>query len=202
MHELRAKSSAKPQKTSVLLIGAGFSNLRIANALREIGYQVKLAIDGNLDDIPDTDVVLSFGLRHKITTKILESARNPLVNAHMSLLPHNRGAHPNFWSFYDETPKGVSLHLMDKGIDTGPVIAQKEVFFDSSKLTFRDTYAILHNELETLLLERFEDVSLLRYHAEVQVGEGSYHKASDLPEDFRGWDENIALEIKRLGRKG
>lgn len=28
--------------------------------------------------------------------------------------------------------------------------------------------------------------------------EGSFHLASDLPKDFRGWDSNIKLEIKRL----
>ena len=48
----------------------------------------------------------------------------------MSYLPFNRGAHPNFWSFVDNTPSGVSIVEIDKGIDTGPVIYKKKIKFD------------------------------------------------------------------------
>ncbi|MEM9666371.1 MAG: formyltransferase family protein, partial [Bacteroidota bacterium] len=47
-----------------------------------------------------------------------------LVNLHPGLLPYNRGAYPNVWSLVDQTPAGVTLHQIDAGIDTGPVLAQ------------------------------------------------------------------------------
>jgi len=36
-------------------------------------------------------------------------------------------ADPNVWSFIEKTPKGVSIHYLDAGIDTGDIIAQKLV---------------------------------------------------------------------------
>ena len=49
------------------------------------------------------------------------------INLHPALLPHNRGRFPNIWSIVSKTPAGVTLHYIDEGIDTGDVIAQKEV---------------------------------------------------------------------------
>ncbi|MCL0081308.1 hypothetical protein M1N64_03665 [Peptococcaceae bacterium] len=41
------------------------------------------------------------------------------INLHISFLPWNRGADPNFWSFIENAPVGVSIHYLDEGIDTG-----------------------------------------------------------------------------------
>ena len=51
----------------------------------------------------------------------------------MSYLPYNRGAHPNFWSFVNNTVKGVTIHEIDQGIDTGKIILQKSIKFDLKK---------------------------------------------------------------------
>ena len=45
-----------------------------------------------------------------------------------------QGAHPNFWSFYDNTPSGVTIHLIDAGIDTGDVLYQKKLIFIQMKI--------------------------------------------------------------------
>lgn len=45
----------------------------------------------------------------------------------MSYLPYNKGTHPNYWSFIENTPKGVMIHEIDKGIDTGNIIVQKKI---------------------------------------------------------------------------
>jgi formyl transferase-like protein len=51
------------------------------------------------------------------------------LNAHTSLLPDYRGAHPEFWqvldSAYDKT--GISLHFVDDGLDTGDVVYRRRV---------------------------------------------------------------------------
>lgn len=46
------------------------------------------------------------------------------MNLHISYLPWNKGADPNFWSCIDGTPAGVTLHHIDAGVDTGDIIAQ------------------------------------------------------------------------------
>jgi methionyl-tRNA formyltransferase len=49
------------------------------------------------------------------------------VNVHPAFLPYNRGAYPNVWSIVEGTPAGVTIHYVDEGVDTGDIIAQREV---------------------------------------------------------------------------
>lgn len=50
------------------------------------------------------------------------------LNVHPSLLPDGRGPEPVFWAFrWGLTATGVTLHVMDEGFDTGPVVAQRRV---------------------------------------------------------------------------
>ena len=47
-----------------------------------------------------------------------------LFNFHFSLLPKYRGCHTNFFQVYfGEKNSGVTLHKIDNGIDTGPIIS-------------------------------------------------------------------------------
>ena len=71
----------------------------------------------------------------------------------MSYLPFNRGAHSNFWSFIENTPAGVSIHKIDKGIDTGNIIFRKKINFDINLdkfSSFKKTYNYLFLEAEQL----------------------------------------------------
>jgi len=86
------------------------------------------------------DLVVSYSYRHIIKQDVLDTLPDKFINLHIALLPYNRGADPNAWSFLDETPKGVTIHIIDKGIDTGPILCQREVFFDYAKDTLGGTY--------------------------------------------------------------
>jgi len=49
------------------------------------------------------------------------------VNRHASLLPQYRGRMACFWSHCAEKPRyGLTIHLIDAGVDTGPIIIQHE----------------------------------------------------------------------------
>jgi methionyl-tRNA formyltransferase len=74
------------------------------------------------------------------------------VNLHPSLLPYNRGAHPNVWSIIDGTPAGATLHYVDAGIDTGDIIAQKKVEVEPV-----DTGETLYRRLERASIDLFAD---------------------------------------------
>src|SRR5690606_23646870 len=69
-----------------------------------------------------------------------------------SYLPYNRGAHPNVWSIVEETPAGVTLHYVDAGIDTGDIVAQREVPVAPS-----DTGGSLYRKLERAGLELLQE---------------------------------------------
>ena len=51
-----------------------------------------------------------------------------ILNVHPSLLPAGRGPEPVFWTLRRGEPvTGVTIHRMDAGFDTGPIVAQAEM---------------------------------------------------------------------------
>ncbi|WP_426749415.1 methionyl-tRNA formyltransferase [Myxococcus sp. Y35] len=75
---------------------------------------------------PDVCVVTAYG---RILPKdLLELPTRGCVNVHASLLPRFRGAAPIQWAIaHGDTETGVSLMVMDEGLDTGPVLAMKRM---------------------------------------------------------------------------
>lgn len=144
------------------------------------------------------DLVISYGYKHILNKGVIESSHAPIINLHISYLPWNRGAHPNFWSFYDSTPSGVSIHLIDEGVDTGAIIYQRYVNFDQYDNTFSKTYKKLVFEVETLFIDNIDDLVSKNFIAIPQQHKGSYHSVANLPKEFNGWDSIIQDEIVRL----
>src|SRR3569832_2203015 len=62
-----------------------------------------------------------------IQPPLLDLPRRGFVNTHPSLLPYSRGKHYNFWSIVERVPFGVSLHMVEQGIDSGAIVAQAEL---------------------------------------------------------------------------
>jgi methionyl-tRNA formyltransferase len=154
--------------------------------------------DKPLGSFADFDQVISFGYRHIISSQLLATAKQPIINLHISLLPWNRGAHPNFWSFYDGTPSGVTIHVIDSGIDTGPILFKHAVSFSQRDKTFADTYKTLIQEIEALFIANIEAILSGTYKLNPQEPGGSFHRKSELPKEFAGWDVEIETEIARL----
>ena len=144
------------------------------------------------------DLVISYGYRHILKKEIIESSKAPIVNLHISYLPWNRGAHPNFWSFYECTPSGVSIHLIDEGVDTGAIIYQRYVNFDKEEDTFLKTYKKLIVEIEKLFRNNIDELISKKFIATPQRRKGSYHSVANLPKEFIGWDSVIKEEVVRL----
>ena len=144
------------------------------------------------------DLAISFGYRHILKENVINSSSAPIINLHISYLPYNRGAHPNFWSFYEGTPSGVSIHLIDKGIDTGPILFQKYANFPKNATTFIQTYDFLIELIEQLFVENIQQIITKSYQPKNQKHKGTYHRIADLPTDFTGWNTTIEEEIERL----
>jgi len=151
----------------------------------------------DLSDVKGSDLIISFGYSHILKSDFIDNCGCPIINLHIAYLPFNKGAHPNFWSFYDGTPSGVSLHLIDEGIDTGPILYQKQIKFDHEK-TFAETYKRLKKEIEGLFIENIQSILEKEWTERKQIEKGTLHYIRDLPKEFRGWDTLIEHEIKRL----
>ena len=73
-------------------------------------------------------LVVCAGYMHLLTQQFLDRFPGRIVNVHPSLLPAFPGAHAiedALAAGVDET--GVTVHLVDEGIDTGPVLAREAV---------------------------------------------------------------------------
>ena len=72
---------------------------------------------------PDVVVVACFPWRLPRTA--LDAPPLGCLNVHPSLLPRGRGPEPVFWTLRrGERRTGATVHLMDAGLDTGPIVAQ------------------------------------------------------------------------------
>jgi methionyl-tRNA formyltransferase len=148
------------------------------------------------------DFVVSYGYRHILKSDVLDRVERRAVNLHISLLPWNRGADPNFWSFYEDTPKGVTIHYMDDGVDTGDIVTQRRVEFTGDE-TLRTSYERLKREVEDLFRAHWEDIRDGRCERRAQEGEGSYHGIKDrsalasLPDGF----DTPVSEVERMGAR-
>lgn len=96
---------------------------------------------------PDLIIVFAYG---KILPKeVLEIPKEGCWNIHLSLLPKYRGASPVQWAILNgEKVTGVTIMLMDEGMDTGPILLQKDI-----PITESDTTPLLLEKLSYLAVE-------------------------------------------------
>ena len=86
-----------------------------------LGDPATLAVLRNCQ--PDFICVACFSLY--IPKSILDLPLSGCLNVHPSLLPVNRGPEPLFWTFREGKHRtGVTVHMMDEGMDTGNIVAQ------------------------------------------------------------------------------
>lgn len=74
------------------------------------------------------DLLVSILGNQIFKSPILNLAPKGCINLHTALLPKYRGLMPTFWVMKNNEKKtGVSVFYVDEGIDSGPIIFQKEV---------------------------------------------------------------------------
>lgn len=123
--------------------------------------------------------LISYGYRHILHKGILDIFPSKAINLHISYLPWNRSADPNFWSFVEDTPKGVTIHYLDEGVDTGDIIVQKEIEFDSERETLATSYEKLQAAIQDLFKQNWPNIKSGKCQRQKQVGKGSTHKLKD-----------------------
>lgn len=81
---------------------------------------------------------------------LLAAPLRGVVGMHPTLLPHGRGRASIPWAILKSLPKtGVTLFKLDEGVDTGPIIAQKEIplAHDETATTLYSKTEIAHVDL-------------------------------------------------------
>ncbi|MCL5044197.1 MAG: methionyl-tRNA formyltransferase [Deltaproteobacteria bacterium] len=89
---------------------------------------------------PDLDLAVLAFVTRIVPEAVLHAPRQHSICFHPSLLPRHRGASAVNWAIIQgDAATGVTWFVPDKGIDTGPILVQREVRIDE-----RDTVGSLY----------------------------------------------------------
>lgn len=123
---------------------------------------------------------------------LLDVPRLGVLNAHLALLPEIRGMSSPEWSLLNRVPAGVTIHYIDEGIDTGPVLRRYELPDAAHSKSLSD----LRNRLIAFGIEKMTDVI-----AALERGTISARPQSELDRDnqfFVMHDRLQAIAAQRL----
>lgn len=89
------------------------------------------AFDERISELLDThavELIVLAGFMKLLQPAFVQKYRNRILNIHPALLPAFPGAHPVADTLaYGAKVSGITVHFVDEGMDTGPIIAQKSV---------------------------------------------------------------------------
>ena len=124
----------------------------------------------------EPDLIISIYYRTIIKQHVIDRVKGRIFNAHVSLLPRNRGRSPIPWAIVEgDQFTGVTYHYIDAGVDTGPIILQA-------------VCQISDNETQLSLFEKVNGLTVAYFPAALalveagvegvpQRGEATMHKA-------------------------
>ena len=128
----------------------------------EVFQPVKIRTEENVAFLKQFDadiyVVAAFG--QILSEEILNIPRYGCINIHASLLPKYRGAAPIQWCILNgEEKTGVTIMQMDKGVDTGDILLQRElpIEADDTGESLFDKLAVLGSRTITEALTLIEE---------------------------------------------
>lgn len=113
----------------------------------------EVVIDSIRELRPEIGLSVKFG--YILRRRFLDILPLGCLNVHPSFLPYNRGAFPNVWSIVEGTPAGATIHFIDDGVDTGDIVAQRQVSVEPI-----DTGESLYRKLERTALDLFKETWL------------------------------------------
>jgi methionyl-tRNA formyltransferase len=126
------------------------------------------------------DIILLAWWPYILKDEIIQIPRIGCLNFHPSYLPYNRGKHYNFWTIVEDSPFGVTLHFVDKGVDSGDIAFQTRIH-----KTWEDTGETLYQKAQSEIVKLFkENFSAIKAGEIPRVPQdpsrGSFHHSSEL----------------------
>jgi hypothetical protein len=119
-----------------------------------------------------------------ISEETFTTPRLGTINVHHGHVPDYRGGPPVFWELVDGRDSvGFTVHVIDKGIDTGPILAEGDVPI-ARRPTLAETLAATIPPLHEASLDALEDV-LRRENVEGRAQpSGGRHRTTPTLRDY------------------
>ena len=166
--------------------------VRTPRTLRDEGAQAEFAALGL-----DAAIVAAYGLI--LPLPVLEAPRLGCINVHASLLPRWRGAAPIQRAILaGDTETGISIMMMEEGLDTGPVLRMESLPIGPEMTAgeLHDALAALGGCMIAPVLADFEAGHIV---PEPQDDAGTtYAKKIEKPEARIDWSEEASMVARRI----
>jgi methionyl-tRNA formyltransferase len=140
------------------------------------------------------DLFVAAGYMSLLKEQILAVPKIASVNFHASLLPAYRGKHPVFWALrHGEQRSGMTVHTMDRGLDTGGILYQLRVRTRKDD-TVESLYDRILKRSSDLMRRLVEDAGRGRLHPRPQEEERASYYSAVHEDDFRlDWSQSAEV---------
>jgi methionyl-tRNA formyltransferase len=135
-----------------------------------------------------------------IPKSLLNLLPGGFINFHYGLLPQYRGVNPVLAQMINgETHNGITIHIVDEGVDTGPVIMQQKIAIED-----RDTFGIQLQKLgmlaASMAMQLLQLCRLTVIPASVPQDESlaKYYKRPVAAELMINWNTMSSQQVLRL----
>jgi methionyl-tRNA formyltransferase len=137
------------------------------------------------------DLLVSAFFNQRLHPAVLALPKRGCLNIHPSLLPAAKGVDPVFQSLlHGAPPLGVTVHFMSPELDSGGIVAQREVENLTNRSVFQAT-ALLFREGAELLAASIESIA-----------RGATGRAQSGGGDYQSWPTSREVRTLRTRRRG
>jgi methionyl-tRNA formyltransferase len=128
----------------------------------------------------DVNLVLSVMYDRIIGADLIDGPAR-ILNLHLGKLPEYRGMRPINWALKNgESVAGVTLHEVDTGIDTGPIVAQTTFSIWPDLDEVRDVFGRAVRAAEGILRDTLPIVDRIKAVPQNELAAG-YYSSTDMP---------------------
>jgi len=123
----------------------------------------------------DVELIVLSGYMRLLSPTFLGAWQGQVINIHPSLLPHFPGAHAHRDVLASGTAvSGCTVHLVDEGMDTGTIIAQRivPVFAEDDEATLSNRVKVEEHRLYPEVLTMIAEGRVVLKGTEVEVRDG------------------------------
>lgn len=127
----------------------------------------------------DVDYIFGIHFPYIISQRILNIPKVGFLNLHPAFLPYNKGWHTPNWAILEKTKYGATLHFMSNELDSGDIIAQRELKVQPNETSNQLYQRALELEKE-IFIESFDELLTLKPIRIQQAEVGTSHNKRDL----------------------